>query len=190
MLTFPTWASLYYCHKGIPEPRYAIVQVLSHVFYMLYLTKTMAEGHGNLITKKKKMKKLFVVAVMTLFGFCAHAQQTVILQNSQIQKQATASNEFYINGISSREDIGGVEASVDIERASSSLYRYNCYVCIKNYNNFRVTVLYMAGKDKITGSMVLDPEEEKRSLFGAVETGSVGNISSAMYSVFTITRKL
>ena len=181
MLTFPTWASLYYCHKGIPEPRYAIVQVLSHVFYMPFLNKTMAVGHGNLIAIN--MKKLFIVAVMTLFGFCAHAQQTVILQNSQNQKETSTSNEFYINGISSRDDVGGVEASVYIEND----YLKNCYVYIKNYNNFRVTVLYMAGKDKITGSMVLKPGEEKRSLFGR---GGTGNGDNAMYSVFTITRKL
>lgn len=143
----------------------------------------MAVGHGNLIAINMNMKKLFIVAVMTLFGFCAHAQQTVILQNSQNQKETSTSNEFYINGISSRDDVGGVEASVYIEND----YLKSCYVYIKNYNNFLVTVLYMAGKDKITGSMVLKPGEEKRSLFGR---GGTGNVDNAMYSVFTITRKL
>lgn len=140
----------------------------------------------------KKMKRLLlIIAALTFLGVNAYAQQTVVIQNSQT-KQAYDANEFSINGISSRQDIGGVEAFVDCNLSS----RYNgteihdCIVEIKNYNSFAVTVLYMVGRDKTIGSMVLQPNESKRKLFGTETTGYGGDISAATYSVFTITRKL
>lgn len=140
----------------------------------------------------KNMKQLlFIIAALTVFGFNAYAQQTVVIQNSQT-KQAYNSNDFTINGISSRQDIGGVEASVYCKLSSrySGTEIHDCFVEIKNYNSFSVTVLYMVGRNRTIGSMVLKPNESKSQKFGTESTGYGGDISSATYSVFTITRKL
>ena len=72
---------------------------------------------------------LFIIAALTVFGFNAYAQQTVVIQNSQT-KQAYNSNDFTINGISSRQDIGGVEASVYCKLSSrySGTEIHDCFV--------------------------------------------------------------
>lgn len=143
---------------------------------------------------RQKMKKLIILAFVTMSCFLGiSAQQSVIIQqNGKSENVAKNSGEFFISGISSKLDIGGVEASVMTEL----LTRYqgeevhSCFVHIKNYNAFTVTVLYQAGTEKTVGSMVLKPGEYKRQTFGRVTTGLGGAIPSAMYSVSTITRKL
>ncbi|WP_286008007.1 hypothetical protein [Barnesiella viscericola] len=138
-------------------------------------------------------KSIILVFVMMSCFLGISAQQSVIIQqNGKSENVVKNSGEFFINGISSKVDIGGVEAEVSSTRQS----RYQgeevhlCFVRIKNYNAFTVTVLYQAGKDKTIGSVVLQSGETKSKDIGYVTTGLGGAIPPAMYSVSTITRKL
>jgi len=104
------------------------------------------------------MKKIFLV-LFAIIGctVTVNAQQTVVLQNQQSSTEQTINpNIFYINGIPSTQDIGGVEAL-----PAESNYK-NCLL-LKNYNSFRVTVLYQYTNAAgiYTGSVVLRPAESK-----------------------------
>lgn len=141
------------------------------------------------------MKKLVMIAVMATIAIVCNvnAQQTVVIQNSEEAKKTVGTDgSFYINGISSALDIGGVQAIVTTKL--SSRYQgqevHKCYVALTNYNDFRVTVLYQAGPNKVTGSLVLEPGKTASAEFGRVTTGLGGDIPTEMFSVFTITRRL
>lgn len=136
-----------------------------------------------------------MIAVMATIAIVCNvnAQQTVVIQNSEEAKKTVGTDgSFYINGISSALDIGGVQAivSTEMSRKSQGQEIHRCYVVLTNYNDFRVTVLYQAGPKKVTGSLVLGPGEKTSAEFGRVTTGYGGDIPTEMFSVFTITRKL
>lgn len=137
------------------------------------------------------MKKLLLSVASVFLFVAASAQQTVILQNSQPQI-VQDNNVYSINGIPSSADIGGVEATVVTEMKS----RYQgeethvCRVRLVNHNPFKVTVLYQAGPEKVTGSVVIDPNDYEIRAFGYVQTGYGGAIPTSMFNVFTITRRL
>ncbi len=124
------------------------------------------------------MKKIFL-ALFVIIGSTAtvNAQQTVVSQNQQVSTaQTTDPNIFYINGIPSTQDIGGVEALYKEDR-----YRY---LFLKNFNSSKVTVLYQyedVDNGIYTGSVVLRPNESKR--VPTFENHSILRIA-------TITRKL
>ena len=127
------------------------------------------------------MKKL-LICLLAVIGFIATANaQTVVVQNNQggATEQTQDPNMFYINGIPSTQDIGGVEAKV--ERRNR-----NDYAVFTNYQSFTVTVLYQvlfgSFKDpaKFSGSFVLTSGETKSILV----------TSDFIYEIATITRKL
>lgn len=138
-----------------------------------------------------------MIAVMATIAIVCNvnAQQTVVIQNSEEAKKTVGTDgSFYINGISSKEDIGGVEATVWTDLVDSDNWNmtkhYDCYVSLKNYHKFPVTVLYQAGPSKATGSVVLEPGAKADRKFATVKTGYYDKVDSKWHSVFTITRKL
>ena len=130
------------------------------------------------------MKKFLLVLVAVIgFGMSAFAQNVVIQTNETKSENTDGSKYYWINGISSKEDIGGV----DVE--TTRVCPYYCYanVTLTNYNNFNVTVYYEiknANGDTQSGSKVLKPNESKKVLDGNVFSYTTG------VEVKTITRKL
>lgn len=129
------------------------------------------------------MKTLFVL-LFALTGFIANANaQTVVVQNNKTaSEQVQDPNIFYINGIPSTQDIGGVEnEAVDLFFRDGSGY----HVYFTNYNSSTVTVLYQItfGDKELTriGSVVLKAKEKKDVLLRT-------NCSPA--EIATITRRL
>lgn len=90
----------------------------------------------------------------------------IVQQNAGNQQQVKEEQgEYYINGISTKEDIGGVEVSRGIRVSNISLggdYR----IKFRNYNNIPVSVIYELttyGGAKLTGTIVLNAGEEKET---------------------------
>ena len=129
------------------------------------------------------MKKLFVFILSIVSIITTTKAQTIVVQNNDTSKEQTQDkNIFYINGIPSTQDIGGIDTK------TGGGYNWNggnhpSYAIFKNYNSVTVTVLYQitTGKGTTTGSIVLKPNEEKE-----VFSGNYSNITD----VVTITRKL
>ncbi|MDE5799795.1 MAG: hypothetical protein K2H74_02080 [Paramuribaculum sp.] len=133
------------------------------------------------------MKK-FLILFLTIVGFTisANAQNVVIQQNGSTSssEQTTDPNIFYINGIPSTADIGGVEA---VAWYPKSNYDY-VSLKLKNYRAETVTVLYYIETSKgaeRNGSIVLAPQETK---WVNLETSKYS--SGTITTIATITRKL
>ncbi|MCL2327401.1 MAG: hypothetical protein FWC39_02680 [Bacteroidetes bacterium] len=98
------------------------------------------------------MKKLFFILTAVIgFGFSTFSQDAVINEN------ANDSKYYWINGISSKEDIGGV----DVETTKLS---NGTKIVFTNYNTSTVTVYYKiknANNEILTGNRVLKPNEAK-----------------------------
>ena len=113
------------------------------------------------------MKKIFIV--VTLFIGISHivsAQNVVIQSNTTTPQSSVNNNQYYINGISTREDIGGVE--VVFEAGSSSQYSGFSYynLIFTNYHNFPVSVIYELPRGytgKTYGTIILNANETKKS---------------------------
>jgi len=116
----------------------------------------------------KYMKKLLlVVAVLMGISINANAQNIIVQQNNNSSSISTvrSDKEYFIDGISTREDIGGVEVVfVDDPEA----YYANKYLKFTNYHNFPVTVIfevedYQRGGSykKVTGRIILRANETK-----------------------------
>lgn len=124
------------------------------------------------------MKKIILV-LFAIVGFITtvNAQQTLVLQNNQGSSQQTIDpNIYYIKGIPSTQDIGGVEALPDNKDKRDIVFT--------NYNVFTVTVLYEAEDydgNVLVGSVVLRGGETK--IIDAFSRWHVKQIA-------TITRKL
>ena len=132
-----------------------------------------------------------MLAVMATIAIVCNvnAQQTVVIQNSEEAKKTVGTDgSFYINGISSALDIGGVQATVRTKYWGIGSGA-DFYVQLINYHDFKVTVLYQAGSAKVTGSVVLEPGETRDVYFGEARSVN-GVLPPEMFSVFTITRKL
>ena len=109
------------------------------------------------------MKKyLFIITVGLLFArMDLFAQNVVIQQNTSKESLSTQpSNEYYINGISTREDIGGVEIEWGIYNWRNNQRYYK--PTFINYRDFAVRVIFKIG-DK-TGTIVLQGYEKKRAI--------------------------
>lgn len=93
---------------------------------------------------KRKMKKLFI-ALFILCSFSAFSQNAIIINqtttNNEVSGTTSNSNIFYINGVPSSSDIGGVEVSTSGNPDPyGNPYIYHVY--FKNYRDYPVTVLY------------------------------------------------
>lgn len=101
------------------------------------------------------MKKLILFIFLMSYSV-SHAQNVVIQNNGKTeQSNSTDDTSYYINGISTREDVGGVETTW--KTVNSSDYRI---IVFKNYNDFSVSVIYEI-IDSNVGNLVLGAGEEK-----------------------------
>lgn len=85
------------------------------------------------------MKKIFLASLVILFlGIYSQAQNNIIVQQSKpaTSGPTTDSNTYYINGISAKEDIGGVEYIIRYDSDYDKTV-----LDLTNYHNFTVTVL-------------------------------------------------
>lgn len=112
------------------------------------------------------MKSLIFSILLIFMTVFLKAQNNVVFQTANSNPStATTADNYYINGISTREDVGGVEVS----RGEHMGYRGNTPVynlTFTNYNNFPVSVLYELDDSKagsVTGTIVLKPGESKSS---------------------------
>ena len=105
--------------------------------------------------KNKKKVLIWVFVIVMYFAFVPSIfAQTVNTGNN---------GEYFICGISTKEDIGGVEVFVDGNYAHSKDYSA---LVFENFNNFIVTVLFEydalgIGGTKLTGVVVLKANEKK-----------------------------
>lgn len=106
------------------------------------------------------MKKTFFIGLLFLSYMGVPAQNVIVQTQTNNASQQTQDGTFSINGISSREDIGGVE--ITREQLMPGLPTY--HLVFENYNNVDVTVLYQVHDDRngnVTGSVVLKAGEKK-----------------------------
>ena len=85
------------------------------------------------------MKKIIFASLFLLFlGINSQAQNNIIVQQSNPAASGTTtdSNTYYINGISSKEDVGGVEYTFRYVSDSEKTV-----LDLTNYHNCTVTVL-------------------------------------------------
>lgn len=112
------------------------------------------------------MKNVFFLAVFFAIAGGLNAQNNVILQQStggNTNSSASDDKQYYINGISTKEDVGGVEMS----RGSSSGTVGYWHLKFTNYNNFVVSVIYEVedyNRGVVTGNIVLMAGETKESI--------------------------
>ncbi|MDR2971920.1 MAG: hypothetical protein LBU83_08340 [Bacteroidales bacterium] len=123
-----------------------------------------------------------LVALIGL-GFSAFSQNVVIQTNETKSENTDGSKYYWINGISSKEDIGGV----DVETTRFVNYYAYTKIVFTNYNSSNVTVYYEiknANGATLSGSKVLKPNESKTIVDGSDLLYTTG------VEVKTITRKL
>ncbi len=135
----------------------------------------------------KKMKKLFVLFFSLLSVFCI-AQNTVVIQSSNGSSSSSQDNSYYIQGISSRENIGGVDVSF---LTSGDPYGnpYLRRVVFKNYRDYPVTVLYEFTYGHPQGSTP-NMKEEGSITLDAKEQKSLSRMYNSARSMKMIVRKL
>lgn len=102
---------------------------------------------------------------MLLFGFVgiASAQNVVIQTNDTDSKSSTTQttgNEYFINGISTAQDIGGVDAEL-INTGNSYYGDYYHKIKFTNYHEFTVTVLFEIGRYKVPGTITIPAKTAK-----------------------------
>jgi|GEM_PF-1758455 len=113
-------------------------------------------------------KILFFIIISLLFSYQMDAQNTVIIQNSTTSNKVDDSNSkvFYIQGIPSTENIGGVDVYTE---GNPDPYGnpYMRTVYFENYRNIPVTVLYVftvgrgGNEEEREGSITLGPKKTK-----------------------------
>lgn len=112
------------------------------------------------------MARSIVVLLVFLPIFCIAQNNVIIQQTTNNQNSnSVSSNEYFINGISTRMDIGGVDVEFVDDPEN---YYANKYLKFTNYHNFPVTVIfevedYQRGGDyeKVTGRITLRANETK-----------------------------
>lgn len=111
------------------------------------------------------MKRIFLVLAM-MVGISAVG---VCQNNVNVNVENGTNGYKYINGVCSRDDIGGVEVEEYRDRAKYMGGNDSCGAVFTNYNNFRVTVMYefeyISGQkeySKKSGCIVLDALEKRR----------------------------
>ncbi|MBR7023987.1 MAG: hypothetical protein IKI09_11065 [Bacteroidales bacterium] len=117
------------------------------------------------------MKKSLLVAIMLFAGMFTYCYGQDVNVNINNQGNSTNANgEFRINGISSSEDIGGVEikGKIKYDKDSSADYdRYiKClYAVLTNYNPFTVTVLFQDDYTNNSAYSVILRANETKEVF-------------------------
>lgn len=117
-----------------------------------------------------KMEKIFLFILLSAFCLIGFAQNTIVINQqssySEVGREQSNPNIFYINGISSALDIGGVEVSRKRNPDPyGNPYIYKVY--FKNYRDYSVEVLYefYAGppgnKSLKTGNIIVPAESTK-----------------------------
>lgn len=113
------------------------------------------------------MKYFLLLISIALFPIAVSSQNIIIQQNNNSSSQSVSrdGNEYFINGISTREDIGGVDVEFVDDPEN---YYANKYLRFTNYHNFPVTVIfevedYQRGGyyEKVTGRISLRADETK-----------------------------
>lgn len=115
------------------------------------------------------MKKIFYLVLFLCFTNVVCAQNIIIQQNNNSGSNTTSNhdNGYYINGISTSQDIGGVDVEFVDDPEN---YYANKYLKFTNYHNFPVTVIfevedYQRGGsyEKVTGRITLRANETKQT---------------------------
>lgn len=88
------------------------------------------------------MKKVLVVAAMLFAGMFTYCYGQNVNVNINNEDYSTSNGEFKINGISSSEDIGGVDLEFQNEKSDPCYVGYKTISVLTNYNAFPVTVLF------------------------------------------------
>ena len=140
-------------------------------------------------------RNITITAIFVLITLSAHAQNSqaiVINQGNGISDQITTkSSEIFINGISSKEDIGGVEANIIPTHPGSPFGNLQ----FKNYNDFPVSINYEVSAyhenipTQLTGAIVLQAGETKSSATTYYRPESVKLISRRLNSGNTQSRQ-
>ena len=124
------------------------------------------------------MKRLILLIVAVFFSFTTFGQNTQVIVNGQSNQTVGQDYSYYINGISSKEDIGGVST-----RTAGSSNENSHRLYLKNSNSFPVTVVWEAetySRGTRSGTVTLNKGEEKQVL----------DMICSITSVKTITRKI
>ena len=110
----------------------------------------------------------YIIYFIALFPLSLNAQNTVIIQNGATSNKVDDSNSkvFYIQGIPSTENIGGVDVYTE---GNPDPYGnpYMRTVYFENYRNIPVTVLYVftvgrgGNEEEREGSITLGPKKTK-----------------------------
>lgn len=111
------------------------------------------------------MKKIIIlIALFVGISSFASAQNVVIQSNNSTSSQSSVNDkQYYINGISTREDIGGVDVKFKEVDYGSGYSYYE--LTFTNYHSSPVTVMYeLNGADgKTYGYINLKANETKTS---------------------------
>lgn len=151
-----------------------------------------------------KKNRLILSGLLLASAVLLQAQTTAIsVNNTNLPEQKD--RQYYINGISTQEDIGGVEVSRESVSSYSSYYN----LIFENYNDFSVSVMYQvtdcddgdvtgtiilkAGETKGTGDVYCKPSDYKlivrrlggaaqpaQSFAGEVQTGANNGVASGV----------
>ena len=139
------------------------------------------------------MKKIILTFIFSIIGYYLFAQNTNIIVNNGQNQSTYQRGELLINGISSKEDIGGVtaymeEVGINVDGTkerivSGKLYKDSYVNCVfRNDNPFPVTVVFQGRwNDRISfsGSITLQANETRKYRTDALAD-----------QVITITRRL
>lgn len=123
---------------------------------------------------KKEMKKYIFLFIAVCFTTTLSAQNVVIQTNntdSQSSTAQTTGNEYYINGISTAQDIGGVDVAFIKDHngewiGSSEKPNYvDYFLSFTNYHEFTVTILFEVTEreKKTTGTITVPKGITKRT---------------------------
>lgn len=115
------------------------------------------------------MKKIIILIVLFVgISNFASAQNVVIQSNNSTSSQSSVNDkQYYINGISTREDIGGVDVEFT-EGNCSGRVGYSYYrLTFTNYHSSPVTVMYELNgyEGKTYGYINLKANETKNSIW-------------------------
>lgn len=113
------------------------------------------------------MKRIYISIILFCFvpliGISQNTNNTVVIYNNNTTSIVQAkSGKYYINGVSSSEDVGGVEVYA-ISEGNSKTRRLK----FTNFNDFNVSVLYevflsnSSSNNKKTSTIVLEAGESK-----------------------------
>ena len=92
---------------------------------------------------------MILITAILFIGMLTYCYGQDVKVNINNQDYSTSNGEFKINGISSSEDIGGVD--VQFNETANSNGCTNLYVVFKNYNAFPVTVLCITNYQNSAG---------------------------------------